>query len=124
MRPVLGASFIFALMSSAALAQSTPPPGGVSPSLGQPQDNAHPAPPPAPQAGLDADEDGDMNGARGREGRWPHHRPPPPSKAARFRVEAGDITLGMKCPEDEPLKACQDFALQLLDKAGSVATRH
>ena len=122
MKTVLGASLIFALMSSVALAQPTPPAGGDPPPA-QPQDTAHPAPPPPPQAGRDADDDGEMDGARGHEARWPHHRPPPPSKAARFRVEAGDITLGMKCPEDEPLKACQDFALQLLDKAGSVATR-
>ena len=120
MKTVLGASLIFALMSSVALAQPTPPAGGDPPPA-QPQDTAHPAPP--PQAGRDADDDGEMDGARGHEARWSHHRPPPPSKAARFRVEAGDITLGMKCPEDEPLKACQDFALQLLDKAGSVATR-
>ncbi|MDX7951475.1 hypothetical protein P7D22_09880 [Lichenihabitans sp. Uapishka_5] len=118
---LLGASLSLALLSSAAFAQQSPP---TSPAPAQ--DNANPAPPPGLQAGRDADDDGPMDGGEmGRGGeRWHRrHGPPPPWKAARFRVEAGDIAVSMKCPEDEPLKACQDFALQLLDKAGSVATR-
>lgn len=117
---LFGAGLALALLSQAAVAQQSPPPAPPS----QPQDNAHPAPPPGPQAGRDADDDGPEHGDMGRGDRWhPRRPPPPPTKAARFHVEAGDVTLGMTCPDDEPLKACQDFALQLLDKAGSIAPR-
>ncbi|MDX7952882.1 hypothetical protein P7D22_17080 [Lichenihabitans sp. Uapishka_5] len=118
---LLGASLALALLSQAALAQQSPPP---APPSAPPQDQAHPAPPPGPQAGHEADDDGPDRGDMGRSDRWHHRRPPPPpTKAARFRVDAGDVALGMTCPEDEPLKNCQDFALQLLDKAGSIANR-
>ena len=40
-----------------------------------------------------------------------------PAKSARFRIKVGDISLGLTCPDDEPLKVCADFAMQLLDKA-------
>ena len=71
-------------------------------------------PPPGDRDGEDQ-PDGAMRGH--------HHRPPPPSKAARFRIEAGDVSIGMKCPDDEPLKDCADFTLQLLDKLSGLG-RH
>jgi len=40
-----------------------------------------------------------------------------PTKSARFRLQAGHIFPGLTCPDDESLKACADFAMQLLDKA-------
>lgn len=50
----------------------------------------------------------------------PHPRPPVPSKAAHFRIKGPDLALDIKCPEDEPVKACIEAASQLIDKAGSV----
>jgi hypothetical protein len=46
------------------------------------------------------------------------HRPPPPppSKAAHFRLEHGDIVIDVKCADEEPMKACADFTLQMLDR--------
>ena len=44
-------------------------------------------------------------------------RPAGPMKSARFRLQVGHIFLGLTCPDDEPLKVCADFAMQLLDKA-------
>ncbi len=53
----------------------------------------------------------------------PHpHRPPPrppEGKGARFRISTPNLTLGMKCPDDEPIKACVDAVSQLMDKVGS-----
>ena len=45
-----------------------------------------------------------------------HHRGPPPSKAARFRIEDGDTRIDLKCAEDEPMKACADLLLQVMDR--------
>lgn len=77
-----------------------PPPGGPV----DPQDRAAPPPPP-----------------RGPEGAMgPHgHRPPPPpppSKAAHFRVEDGETRIDIKCADDEPMKACADILLQVIDR--------
>lgn len=40
-----------------------------------------------------------------------------PEKSARFRLQVGHIYLGLTCPDDEPLAACEQFAMHLLDKA-------
>ncbi len=46
-----------------------------------------------------------------------HHPPrPPEGKGARFRIQSPTVTLGVKCPDDEPIKACVDAVSQLLDK--------
>ncbi|TCU28381.1 hypothetical protein EV131_102213 [Rhizobium laguerreae] len=44
------------------------------------------------------------------------HRPPPPSKAAHFRIEDGNTRIDLKCAEDEPMKACADLLLQVIDR--------
>lgn len=56
----------------------------------------------------------DDRGFRGFRG----HRspPPPPSKAAHFRIEDGDTRIDLKCAEDEPMKACADLLLQVMDR--------
>ena len=113
MRASIGAAFALALLAGPALAQATPPvpppqngggPGVSMPSAEPPEDQAR------------SSRDGE---AMGGERRWRHplHRM---SKAAGFRVETGDVTLGIRCPEDEPMKVCGDFTLQLLDKIGSI----
>ncbi len=102
---LFGASLALILMPQAVMAQQSPTPNAPPPPVRRTTFIRAPA---RPQAEQDIDESGPdaMHG-----GRLHHHRPPPPPIAARFRIEAGDITLGMVCPEDEPLKACQDFAL-------------
>lgn len=49
--------------------------------------------------------------------------PPPPSKAAHFRVEHGDDAVDVKCADDEPTRACADIAMQLLDRLGITQAR-
>ena len=44
-------------------------------------------------------------------------RQPQDGKGARFRIKTPNLTLGMKCPDDEPIKACVDAVSQLIDKA-------
>lgn len=63
----------------------------------------------------------------GPMGRWMgmmhgHHGPhqPPVSKAAFFRLRKGDVSVGIKCADDEPTKACVDAAATLLDKLAQV----
>jgi hypothetical protein len=52
----------------------------------------------------------------------PHHMPPPPpSKAAHFRMRSGTAAIDIKCADDEPTKACADAASQLIDKLSAVA---
>ncbi|KQP25045.1 hypothetical protein ASF27_08800 [Methylobacterium sp. Leaf102] len=90
------------LCASAAVAQPAPPPGG--PKTG-PEAGAPPPPPPhggprGPRGGPDA--------------------PPPPPKAAQFRLERGDTALDVKCAADEPMKACAEIALQMLDKLAAM----
>jgi hypothetical protein len=59
---------------------------------------------------------GDM-GFRGFRGHRPP--PPPPSKAAHFRIEDGNTQIDLKCAEDEPMKACADLLLQVMDRLQS-----
>jgi hypothetical protein len=49
--------------------------------------------------------------------------PPPPSKAAHFRVEQGDDAVDVKCADDEPMRACADIAMQFLDRLGITQAR-
>jgi len=42
----------------------------------------------------------------------------PPSSAARFRIESGDMQLDVQCAEDEPMKACADIVFQLIQEVG------
>lgn len=41
---------------------------------------------------------------------------PPPSKGAHFRLEQGETKIDIKCADDEPMKACSDILMQLIDK--------
>ena len=110
MKAIWGAGLALALFAGSALAQ-TPP---------QPPD----APPPP---GTNGPMDGRMSPddpAGGRDGdmrpRRMGHFGPPPSKAARFHIETGDADIGIKCADDEPMKTCTDFTLQLLDKLAAM----
>ena len=117
MKAALCTGLALTLLAGAALAQTAPqgappaPAGNDGPGM---LHNQPPSPPPGDRGGRGW-EAGDM----GRDRMW--HRPmQPPSKAARFRVETGDMKLGIKCADDEPMKTCADFTLQLLDKLGSL----
>jgi len=92
------------LAASAAAAQPAPPPAGPRPG---PEAGAPPPPPPG----------GPHGGPRGPRG---GPDAPPPPKAAHFRLERGDTALDVKCAADEPMRACADIALQLLDKLAAL----
>ena len=92
------------LAASAAVAQPAPPPAGPRPG---PEAGAPPPPPPG----------GPHGGPRGPRG---GPDAPPPPKAAHFRLERGDTALDVKCAADEPMRACADIALQLLDKLAAL----
>ncbi len=49
-------------------------------------------------------------------GMMQHHMGAPPSKAAHFRFTRGDGTIDVKCADDEPMRACVDATVMLLDK--------
>ncbi len=107
MKAAIGAGFALALLAGHALAQTAP----------QPPE----APPPSSDNGpMEArmppgDQAGGRDGGGMRPQRMGHFRPSP-SKAARFHIETGDADVGIKCADDEPMKACADFTLQVLDK--------
>ena len=42
------------------------------------------------------------------------------SKGARFRVEQGEAKIAVKCDDDEPMRACVEATIMLLDKLGSL----
>lgn len=99
----LAAGTLLVLSTGAALAQPAPPP---------------PAPPPpgAPPAEAPAAADR-HHGHHGPEmGMHGRHSGMAPGKAAFFRFRKGDAAVTVKCPDDEPVKACVDAASALLDK--------
>lgn len=74
------------------------------------------------EMGGDMGEGAGPGGPEGPGGPPPHpHHPMPPSKAAHIRVKGPDVGLDLKCPDDEPVKACIDAVMPLLDK---VAAHH
>lgn len=97
---LLGATAL--LFATAAVAQPAPPP----PDAPRGGSMAPPPPPPGgPRRGPDAP---------------PPPPPPPPSKGAHFIVERGEARIDVKCADDEPMKACADITLQLLDKLSTL----
>ena len=102
-------------------AQRLPLPPTGTPVSGMSTDMKAPPPPGGPAAMMDDvggppphPPGGPRGGPGGPEGRRPP--PPPPSRAAHFRLGHGDVALDVKCADDEPMKACGDLTLQLLDK--------
>jgi hypothetical protein len=114
MKALMIPGLALALLTGAALADTPapPPPGGP------PAPGIKASPPPPPPGGPEAIDDG-PGGPPPPPGGPRSHRPPPPppSKAAHFRVEHGDIVIDVKCADEEPMKACADFTLQMLDRA-------
>jgi hypothetical protein len=103
------------LFATIAFAQPPQPPSnsprspapGAAPSP-PPQSNGPTATGPAPQPSLGAPLS---------------ERPPPPSKAAHFRIEQGDNAIDVKCADEEPMRACSDIAMQFLDRLGITQAR-
>ncbi|MBX5186053.1 hypothetical protein HJB88_25995 [Rhizobium sp. NZLR5] len=140
MQRLLLSGLALAALAGTAFAQQPPAP----PSAGTPPVATDPAlpppPPPPPNPSASGDNEPMMGGpdARGDrpDDRWHGSRddmgfrddrgfrgfrghrppPPPPSKAAHFRIEDGATRIDLKCAEDEPMKACADLLLQVMDR--------
>lgn len=102
----------FAVTAGTALAQPAPPPPG--PPAGGPEARAMPPgaesrPGPGPMMGY------------GPPGRGRHHGPPP--RGASFHFERGEMEITIRCPENEPVRACVDAAVVLLDRLAPPALR-
>lgn len=133
MQRLLLSGLALTALAGTAFAQQPPAP----PSAGTPPAAVEPGTPPPPPPPPSASEDGERmtdrpdarpgdrpdyrwHGSRGDRGfrGFRGHRPlpPPPSKAAHFRIEDGNTRIDLKCAEDEPMKACADLLLQVMDR--------
>ncbi|MFC6790967.1 hypothetical protein ACFQE0_15905 [Methylobacterium komagatae] len=110
---LLGATAL--LFATAAVAQPAPPDGP----RGGPE--AAPSPPPPPGGRRPGPEAGGPPPPGGPR-RGPDAPPPPPpsSKGAHFIFERGGARIDVKCADDEPMKACADITLQMLDKLSTL----
>ncbi|MBB3648769.1 type IV secretory pathway VirB10-like protein [Rhizobium sp. BK619] len=142
MQRFLLSGLALAALAGAAFAQQppTPPPAATPPAAVDPA-SPPPPPPPPTNPSASADDERMMGEPDARPGdrpddRWHRSRddmgfrddrgfrgfrghrppPPPPSKAAHFRIEDGDTRIDLKCAEDEPMKACADLLLQVMDR--------
>ncbi|AVA22212.1 hypothetical protein QA648_09665 [Rhizobium sp. CB3171] len=110
------AALTLSLSAGVSFAQQAPNTTAPTPPAQQPTqtETAPPANSPQPPAmGLHRPDDDAMRGGwhRGSMNRRPFF-----SKAARFRIENGDVKIDIKCAEDEPMKACADELNQILDR--------
>lgn len=103
-----GAAVLMA--ASASFAQQPPPPPPPAPPAADAAGNpGGPPPPPPPLRHGPAEMGPGPDGMRGPP-------PPPPSKGAHFRIEDGERRIDLKCADDEPMKACADLLMQVIDK--------
>jgi len=136
MKHLIASGLALAVLTGGALAQSSAAPplpaGGPVPQAGikapLPPSSASAQPgmrtPMPPTGGPDATGDDGAGGPPPPPPGGPHgRRPPPPSRAAHFHLQTGDAALDVKCAEDEPMRACADVALQMLDKLQAMPTR-
>ncbi|KJF74219.1 hypothetical protein [Agrobacterium arsenijevicii] len=105
MKHVLLAGTVLLMIAGQTYAQqppAPPPPAGTAEADKRP--DTPPPPPPKP---------------RGPEEDEPHGRmppPPPPPKGAHFHIEEGEVKVDVKCADDEPMKACADILMQIIDR--------
>ena len=69
------------------------------------------------------DGDRDRDDERPYHGQGPHHGWDGPGGSrggAQFWLRSGDVRLGVRCDPNEPMRACVDAAMTLLDKARSL----
>ncbi|MDL2397441.1 hypothetical protein [Rhizobium mayense] len=92
---------------------ATPTPPAQQPAQPETAPTANPPHPPA--MGQHRPDDDAMMMRGGWHGGPMNHRPML-SKAARFRIENGDVKIDVKCADDEPMKACADEVNQILDR--------
>ena len=59
--------------------------------------------------------DGMRGPGRHGPGAWRGHHGMP-SKAAHFRIRAGDVSIDVKCAEDDTTAACGQTVMQIIDK--------
>ena len=128
MKKLMIAGLALAVLTGGALAQNAAPATPAVPApVAAPEPKAPPPPLPGAEAAMDDAGPGTPpppppGGPRGNRppppppGAFRGPPPPPPSRAAHFRLERGDSALDVKCAEDEPMKACADIALQMLDR--------
>ncbi|OLP53551.1 hypothetical protein BJF92_05140 [Rhizobium rhizosphaerae] len=107
MKSLLIAAFAFSLAGSALAQDPPPPPGGPAPVAGE---AAPPPPPPPGEAGRPPKGPGRPWMEEGRP------MPPRPPKGAHFEIKKGDTKVEVKCADDEPMKACTDTLMQILDR--------
>ncbi|UFN47602.1 hypothetical protein LPC08_16475 [Roseomonas sp. OT10] len=93
-------------------AQAESPPGGPG---------AAPTPPGGPRFG--GHHMGGPRGPGGPHGPWMRAGGPPPPPAASFRIERGDVKIGVRCAPNEPMQACVAAASALLDKVAGTPAR-
>jgi len=117
---MVAAAGLAGTVAVSALAQPAPP--QPPPPQAQPGGPPPPPPGPGPQArgpmppGFPPGEGPGMHGPPGPRG-WRHG---PPSRAAAFHVERGDISIGVHCAEQETMRACVDAAIALMEKANTM----
>jgi hypothetical protein len=129
MKALVLSGFVIALLTGGAFAQpSGQPPTPPAPGMAAPPPPAPglaPPPPPPPRAAPPAvgpsAEAGDMDGPPpppppGGPGPRGQRPPPPPERAAHFHLQHGDALIDVKCADEEPMKACADLALQMIDR--------
>ena len=107
---MLGAGLVMMGTAGGALAQAPQPPAGGPPA-------AEAAPPPPP-GGPGMFRPG-MRGPGMMQGM--HRHGPPPSKAASFNFQNGDMRIRIRCAEDESMQNCVNAASTLIDKVNGTA---
>ncbi|MBX4957313.1 hypothetical protein HJB56_22225 [Rhizobium lentis] len=106
----------------AAPAPAAPPPAAAPPAATEPESSPAPDDERVMRGGPDEPSrdrpDYRWHGSRGDMGvhGFRGHRMPPPSKAAHFEIDDGNTRIDLKCAEDEPMKACADLLLQVIDR--------
>lgn len=135
MRKALFLGTALALFGAAQLATAQPSPQTPPPAAqaeAQPGGPGAPPPPGGPRFGARPGGPGEgrpmggpMGGPGGPPGPWRHADvpPPPPPPGASFRIQRGDVRLGVRCAPNEPMQACVAAASALLDKVAATATR-
>jgi hypothetical protein len=98
----------FAATVAYAQTEAAPPPPPQHPAADGPAATPPPPPPPGGPGGMHGP-------GRHGPGGW-HKRHGMPSKAAHFRIRAGDVMINVKCADDDTTQACGQTVMQIIDK--------
>jgi hypothetical protein len=115
---MLGAGLALMGATGVALAQAPLPPAGAPPAAEAPPSGAGPHGP-GMMRGPGMHGRGMMPGMM--HGPGPRAFGPPPSKAASFSFQRGDMRIRIRCAENEPMQNCVNAASALMDKVGAMA---